>query len=377
MEYEILSHLLLSGEMSVKEIAELLSISETYASKITDRLKKENLVFKERVGKKVIVKINPLSPLIEKFSRFVVIVGNYPPFTPKDFLTPESKRRIVKLLISAPKNISEIKKESNYSRMTINKILKALTKLKILKVKKEKKKLKKYYLIDNPLTRELTGILQYMESDIRLKDTLNRISSDARTSAVVVYGSEIWGRKDKLSDVDALIVVNSPKDLESIKREYEQEGLELNIFSRKGLVHLIKREPWFFKLIIEGRILKGEDFLKGLSEIPSRGNINEVTKEIKEMLRGLHKISLPSDKAKVLEYCIRTLLILKLHIKNELNWRTYYERLDAEYPSFKNLRKAHHKLKTINEKDISILKEKLLREIKDVEKEEEKISYKP
>ena len=372
MEYEILSHLLLSGEMSVKEIAELLDISETYASRLTNRLKRENLVVKERTGKRVIVKPNIAAPLLRNFSRFVVIAGNYPPYTPKDYLTPRSKRIITKTLIPHPKSIQEIKRETGYSRVTINKILKFLKDSKV--VGTEGGKPRRYHITDSPLTRALVSIIEHLESDMRLGEILNRIASDSRTDAVVVYGSEVWGRKDKLSDVDAFVVVDSPKDVEAVK-EYEQEGLELNIFSRKGLVHLIKREPWFFRLMLQGKILTGKDFLKGLSEIPSKGDVDELIREIREMLQALDKLT-STEKARIIMYCIRSLVVLKLHLRDELSWENYYGELDREYLRYREIRRARHGLKEVKAEDIECIKDKLLKEIKHVKKEEEEISNK-
>ncbi|MBN2014427.1 MAG: ArsR family transcriptional regulator [Candidatus Altiarchaeota archaeon] len=373
MEYEILSHLLLSGEKSVKEIAELLKISETYASKLTDRMERENLVSKKRSGRQVIVKPNTSSPLVKEFSRFVVIVGNHPPYTPKDFLTPESKRIITKSLIKKPKSIKEIKKETKYSRVTINKTLKSLKKSGI--VKTEDRRPRKYHTTDSPLTKALTPIIEYLELGIRSKNVLNRIASDPRTEALVVYGSEVWGRKDELSDVDAFVVVDSPENVKAIK-EYEQEGLELNAFSRKGLVHLIRREPWFFRLILQGKILTGEDFLKDISDTRSKGDTGEVVGEIKEMLEGLDRIT-STEKAKILMYCIRSLLVLRLHQEDKLSWENYYRELDKEYPRYKEIRRMRHGLGEVKAKDIENIRDKLLKEIGYVKKEQKKISNKP
>lgn len=373
MEYEILSHLLLNGEMHVKEIAELLDISETYASRLTDRLKKENLVVKKRTGKQVIVKPNTTSPLLRNFSRFVVIAGNYPPYTPKDYLTPKSKRKITKTLIPHPKSIQEIKQETGYSRVTINKTLEFLKNSKV--VETEDGKPRRYHITDSPLTQVLVSIIEYLESDIRLREILNRIASDSRTDAVVVYGSEVWDRKDKLSDVDAFVVVDSPKDVEAVK-EYEQEGLELNIFSRKGLVHLIKREPWFFRLMLQGKILTGKDFLKGLSEIPSKGDAGEVINEIREMLQALDKLT-STEKARIIMHCIRSLLVLKLHQRNELSWEKYYGELNKEYPQYRKIRRAYHGLKEVKDGDIKHIKDKLLKEIRYVKKEKENLKHRP
>lgn len=359
--------------MSVKEIAELLSISETYASRLTDRMGRDNLVVKERAGKKVIVKPNTISPLIRNFSRFVVMVGNYPPYTPKDFLTPKSKRVIIKSLIPAPQSIREIKRETGYSRVTLNKILKFLKDSKIVGV--EGGRPRRYHLTDSPLTQTLVLIIECLESDIRLRDVLNRITSDPRTEAVVIYGSEVWGRKDKLSDVDAFVVVNSPKDIKTIKK-YGQEGLELNIFSRKGLVHLIRREPWFFRLMLQGKILRGGNFLKDLSAIQSKGDVEGITREIKEMLKSLDELT-STEKARIAMYCIRSLMVLKLHLRDELSWRNYYRELDRGYPQYRKLRRAYHGLGEVKARDIEHIRDKLFKEMNYVKKEEEKISNKP
>ncbi len=370
MEYHILSHLLINGEKTVGEIAKQLKISKTHASQLTSKLREKNLVTKKRGGKNVYVRPNMASPLIQRLATLVVIAGNYPPYTPNDFLTPESKRKMIKLLDSGEKTIKEIKERLGYSRVTAHKTLDFLTKSGVVSTKKSRPK--RYRLTETPLSKALVSVLEYVESGITLNEEINRIVSDEHTEAVVVYGSEIAGRRDMLSDVDVLVVVNSPEEREAMEK-YRREGLELTVFSRKGLVHLIRNEPWYLKLALEGRLLKGENLLKDLKEIPSKGNVKEILRETEEMLQKVGELP-PEDKARILMYCIRTITALRLHLEEQLSQKTFYETLNREYPVYKSLRRVRYRKEKADNKKLGELEKKLFSDLKDVKEKEDKRS---
>lgn len=363
-----LSHLLLSGAKSVGDLARLLRISNTYASQLTSALADEGFVLKERRGKRVMVRPNMESPLVQNLSKFAVMVGAYPPHTPTDFLEPESKRKVIWQLKDKGKGIDELRKSTGYSRTVIYDALRPFLRTGMVSVSDGKRKI--YSLNEaSPLTGPLFQLVEFFESEIDLRPLLERISSDERVVALSVFGSQISGRKDGLSDVDAMVVLSSPED-RNIAKEYVHPHLQLNIYSRKGIVQLARREPWFLKLIFDGRILKGRDFLEGLERLPASEDLSELVSEIRMMLRSLDGLP-KGEKARVMMYCIRTTVAIKLFINERLSQEKFVNELRRRYPELSNYREYDEGRK-IDAGTIKRSKEKILEDLEHVEKKEEK-----
>ncbi len=366
MKFIVLSHLLLSGEKSVGELARLLGISNTYASQVTGALVEDGFAVKERRGKRVVVRPNMESPFVRSFSKLVVIVGAYPPYTPKVFLEPKSRRRVIWQLRDGRRSIEDLARETGYSRTVLYKALKPLVESGVVLESEGKRKI---FSVNNasPLTEPLLQLIEFFESDIELRSVLERISSDEKVVALSVFGSQVHGGKDRLSDVDALIVVSSPEDRD-IAEEYAYPNLQLNVYSRRGIVQLLRREPWFLKLALEGRILKGKDFLEGLVEVPSEPDFEDISSEIKRMLAGLD--SPPNkEKARILMYCIRTAVAMKLFLDGDLDQARFMEELYRRYPEFRTYRTT---VKKIDKRIIKRSKRKILEDLRHVEEKEEK-----
>jgi predicted nucleotidyltransferase/predicted transcriptional regulator len=373
MKLTALLHMLVSGARAVGDLSRLLHISNTYASQITDSLVNDGFALKERAGKKVIVRPNMASPFVQNFSKFIVIVGTYPPHIPTDFLEPESKRKVIWQLKDRSTTIGELRQATGYSRMVIYDALRPFLKVGLVTVSGGKRK---NYSINktSPLTEPLFQLLEFFESEIDLRPLLEKVSSDERVIALSVFGSQTIGRKDKLSDVDAFVVVNSPEDTDMTK-EYAHSRLQLNIYSRKGIVQLARREPWFLKLALDGRILKGRDFIATLERVPLAADFRETVSEIKKMLDNLGKL-LNKDKARIMMYCIRTTVAMKLFAEKRLSQENFIDELYRLYPEFDNYRKydgsGKIEARMISTRALSKTKQKILEELKDVEKEKEK-----
>ena len=162
MELTALSHLLLSGSRSVGDLAETLGISNTYASLMTTRLEKEKIVIKKREGKKIIVYPNMQSSFIKNLSKFVILAGLYPPYTPVDFLEPKSRRKVLWQLKDKSKTISELKKNTGYSRTTIYDALRPFVRTGM--VSAGTGKIKNYSVnFDSPLAEPLIQLLEFTE----------------------------------------------------------------------------------------------------------------------------------------------------------------------------------------------------------------------
>jgi DNA-binding HxlR family transcriptional regulator/predicted nucleotidyltransferase len=366
MKFLVLSHLLLSGEKSIGELALLMGISNTYASQVTDALVEDGFAVKERRGKRVKVRPNMESPFVQSFSKFAMIVGAYPPYTPTIFLEPESRRRVIWHLRDGHKTIEDLKRETGYSRTVLYEALKPLVESGMVLVGGGKRKI--YSINDaSPLMGPLLQLIEFFESDIDLRPVLERISSDEKVVALSVFGSQVFGGKDRLSDVDVLVVVRSPEDRD-IAEEYAHPRLQLNVYSRRGIVQLLKREPWFLELTLEGRILKGKDFLKGLVELPSDPDFKDISSEIKRMLADLDRLP-DKEKARILMYCIRTAVAMKLFLNGELDQARFMEELNRGYPEFITYRTD---VKKIDESIIKRSKKKILEDMRHAEEKEEK-----
>ena len=368
MEIYTLSHLLLLGNKSIGEIATTLGISNTYASILISKLEKEKIVIKKREGKKIIVSPNKESPFIKNLSKFVILAGIYPPFTPVDFLTPDSRRRVLWQLRNESKMISELKKITGYSRTTIYDALRPFIRIGMISAGKGKIK---NYCVDynSPLARPLFQLLEFTESEMEQRPLLDKLSSDERVIALGVFGSQILGKKDIISDIDVLVVVNSPGDRVLVE-DYQDPKIQFNIYSRQGIVHLIRREPWFLTLMLDGKILKGEDFLKDLDEINLEVDPEEIIDEINMMLKDVDKIP-AKERANVMIYCIRTALAMKLYYDERLDQKTLVDELLNRYPEFEYYRDIKRKgraTKTVIEKTI----EKVMEDLMYVQKAQEK-----
>ncbi len=368
MKLLALSHLILSGSKSVGDLAGILGVSNTYASQLSTALVDAGFVVKERKGKKVLVHPNMESPFVQNLSKFTVMVGAYPPYTPTDFLEPESKRKVIWQLKDDDITIDELRTRTGYSRTAIYDALRPFTKVGLVSISRGKKKV---YSMNKslPLAELLLQLIEFFESDIDLRPLLERISSDEKVIALSVFGSQITGKRDRLSDVDALAIVKSPGD-RNIAERYEHTRLQLNIYSRKGIIQLIKREPWFLKLALEGRILKGSDFLEGLEKLSI---IVDLTENIAEIKRILEVLDRPPDskKARIMMYCIRTAVAMKLFVDGRLSQEGFINELSRRYPEFESYR-GYIEGSKINKRTIRKSKDKILEDLENVEKKEEK-----
>ena len=359
-----LSHLLISGAQPVGGLARLLGVSDTYSSLLVNRLEKDGLVIKERAGKNVRVRPNMESPFVRALSGLAVAAGAYPPYTPEDFLEPASRRRIVWRLRNGGMTIGALRAATGYSRTAIYNALGPF--LKTGMIGAGGRKIRTYSIdMASPLTGYVLPLLGIQESDMDLRPLLERISSDPRVVALTVFGSQADGRKDRLSDVDALVVVESPQD-RGISEKYAHPRLQLNVYSRKGLVQLAAKEPWFLRLALEGKPLKGRELLSGLERLPSSPDTAAVAGEIRAMLGRLGALS-GQDAAKLLVYCIRTALAMRLFMEGGLSQGSLNAELRARYPEYGSLR-----ISAIGGKarpgNIRRTKLKILEELVDVEK---------
>ena len=347
MKLLALSHLLLSGERSVGEFAHLLGISNTYASQVSDSLAADGFVLKERRGKRVLIRANMESPFVQSFSRLAVIVGGYPPYTPVDFLEPQSRRKVLWQLNNGEKSISEVSKATGYSRPVIYDSLKPLLETGVLSIGEGKIKI--YRVNDaSPLVKPLFEVLDFFESDIDLRPLLERISSDARVVAMCVFGSQV----DK-----------------DIVRDFEHANLQLNVYSRRGIIQLARSEPWFLGLTLEGRILKGKDFLEGLVGIPADPDFDGMTSEVREMLDSLGQLP-KKEKARIMMYCIRTGVSMRLFLEGKLSQKRFVDEVAERYPEFN----AYRSNKKMDKQTLASSRKKISEDIEYVEerKEEER-----
>lgn len=366
MELLALSHLVLSGAQPVGGLARLLGVSTTYASLLAGRLQRDGLVVKERAGKRVVVRPNMESPFVRAFSGLAVAVGAYPPFTPPDFLEPASRRRVLRRLAAGDMTIRAIEKATGYSRTTIIDALGPF--LRTGAVKSILGRSKSYRLdMTSPLAERVMELVERLEPDIGLRPLLEKISSDPRVVAASVFGSAVSGRKDDLSDIDLLVVVGSPDDI-GLSGEYAHPGLQLNTYSRRGLAQLAVQEPWFLRLALDGKVLKGKELLSGLDRLPAAPDATRAAGEVRTMLDGLGALR-GTDRARVLAYCIRTAVAMRLYYEGILDQKRFDDGLRTRYPEFVRLRRISAGARVAGP-DIRRTRTKVLEDLKDVEKRE-------
>jgi len=327
-----LSHLVLTGPRRIGGLARLLGISSTAASLLVKGMERDGLVVKERAGKAVVVRPNPESPFVRSFSAFAVAVGAFPPLSPPDLLEPASRRKIILELAAGERTVVGLAAGTGYSRMTVYDALRPLRTAGVVPAGKTPGLDRSH-----PLTERLLELAGMMETKDGPGKVLGRLAADRRVWALGVFGSAVSGQSDALSDIDAFVVVGSPGDT-GISREYSHPRLHLSIYSRRGLAQLAVTEPWFLKLATGGRVLKGRELLSGLENLPARPDTGAVSEEIRTILARLSRMP-AADRAKMLVYCIRTAVAMRLYFEGALD----QERLDGElhtrYPEFGRYRR--------------------------------------
>ena len=112
--------------------------------------------------------------------------------------------------------------------------------------------------------------------------------------------------------------------------------------------------------------MKGEEILSGLENLPPDPDYDGTINEIRNIIGGLDKLN-ASEKAKVMMYCIRTSLAMKLYLDEKLTQERFTDELARRYPEYDLYRSGK-----ANGRKIRIAKEKILEELNYVEERKEK-----
>ena len=161
--------------------------------------------------------------------------------------------------------------------------------------------------------------------------------------------------------------LNLPK-IRVICAKYAHPRLQLNVYSRKGLAQLAVKEPWFLRPALDGNVLKGKELLSGLERLPASPDMAKVAGEIRMMLGRLDALT-GGDKAKVLMYCIRTALAMRLFTRGILGQESLNTELRARYPEYGRLRESAGGGKA-GPSDFRRTRLKILEDLRNVEKRE-------
>ena len=359
-----LSHLVLTGPRQIGGLARLLGISSTAASLLVKGMERDGLVVKERAKKAVVVRPNPESPFVRSFSAFAVAVGAFPPLSPPDLLEPASRRRIVLALAAGGRSVRSLAADTGYSRMTVYEALRPLQMAGVVPAGRPPGLDRSH-----PLTERLLELAGMMETGDGPGVVLGRLAADRRVAALGVFGSAVSGDDDAISDLDAFVVVGSPGDT-GISRKYSHPRLHLSVYSRQGLAQLAVREPWFLKLATGGRVLKGRELFSGLEKLPARPDTRAISEEIRTIFARLGRMS-AAERAKMLVYCIRTAVAMRLYFEGALDQERLDGELRARYPEFGRYRRFAGG-PGVRLPDTRPAQEKVLEELAIVEKRKEK-----
>ncbi len=251
------------GRKTQKEIRELFKYSKSYISKLLGRLEHKGFIKRVKENKKYIVDYNLDNLLVSKFNELLLLSINR-----TEFIDIFMKKRVIKVLSCFKPDIvitlEVIAVKLKYSKPIIIDALKELEKQKI--VARISQKPVEYKLNESKINNLLQEISAQLVSFEKI-DLMKYLLNEKSVRIIIQYGSSITPEYDKYSDTDIFVVVDIPQDkkrIEEIVDKSPYSKLHLNILSKLGFSQKIKKEPYFVKLIKEGKILKGRDIVEEL-----------------------------------------------------------------------------------------------------------------
>jgi len=260
---EILLHLLMRGEQEQNKLSEELGFSKQYISLIIRDMEKHGFISRYKQNRRYLVTYNSANPLVKELNRLVLLAANQ-----KQVIDILSERNSLKTLScftdKSPMSRKELIKSTGYERRSLGMALKSLEEKKM--IYSVSKKPSAYVLNKkNSAGVSLWHISKLIYgSPVDIDGIIKHIVNDDHVIISVLYGSVAKNKADKYSDVDLFTVVDTPVDRERLMSKYSHPRLDLNVFSKGGFIQKLDKEPYFLKLVKEGKILKGEEILEKL-----------------------------------------------------------------------------------------------------------------
>jgi len=260
---EILLHLLMKGEREQNKLPEELGLSKQHISGIIKDMEKRGFISRHKQNRSYLITYNSANPLVRELNRLVLLAANQ-----KQIIDVLSERNSLKTLScftdKSPISRRELIKLTGYERRSLGMALRSLEEKKIIYPVSRKPSA---YVLNKKNTAGISlwhiSKLIY-GSPVDIDRIIKHIINEDHVIISVLYGSAAKNKTDKYSDVDFFVVVDTPADRERIISKYSHPGLDLNVFSKKGFIQMLDKEPYFLKLVKEGRILKGEDIVNEL-----------------------------------------------------------------------------------------------------------------
>ncbi|MBI4650170.1 nucleotidyltransferase domain-containing protein [Candidatus Desantisbacteria bacterium] len=91
---------------------------------------------------------------------------------------------------------------------------------------------------------------------------MEQLKNDSSVLILAHYGSSARGTIDKFSDIDIFVVTRDKISRGDIISKYSGKKIDLNVYSKKGFLELLKFQPDFIRNLSRSRILKGKDILE-------------------------------------------------------------------------------------------------------------------
>ena len=82
---------------------------------------------------------------------------------------------------------------------------------------------------------------------------------------LIHYGSSARGKDDRFSDIDLFIVTRDRISRGEILSRYSQKKLDLSVYSKRGFLELLRKQPDFMAHIATANVLKGKDIIEAIT----------------------------------------------------------------------------------------------------------------
>lgn len=261
--------LILEGEMTSAELARKLGESPYNASHAMNILHKLGVISHPEKRLRSWI-VNSTNSLVLKMEKLLIISKN-------DSKIKELLRFPSVILIGSwfsinkkGTTINELIQKTGLSRATVIKTLDKMSSQNI--ISKKISKPNNYYPYDTLLSRLFFQVSHDVldlfsirnDKKMSLKKIINKIKDDNSVLILIHYGSSYRGKYDRFSDVDLFIVTRDKISRGEILSEYSQKKLDLSVYSKKGFLELLRKQPDFVTHIARANVLKGKDLIEAI-----------------------------------------------------------------------------------------------------------------
>ncbi|MEW6108981.1 MAG: nucleotidyltransferase domain-containing protein [Nitrospirota bacterium] len=172
------------------------------------------------------------------------------------------------------RSISSLVESAGISKRTVMRVLNKLVELNLLK--KTGGKPHAFHVSNTTSAQVFFEACGRIENLFRSKarkqvpvspaQAIKEMAKDNSVLILIHYGSSSRGKADNLSDIDVLAVTRDKISRGDILHRYSHKKLDLNVYSKRGFLQLIKTQPDFIRNISTARVLKGDDILKAIMQ---------------------------------------------------------------------------------------------------------------